>query len=193
MKTTLLCIMVLLGTMTPRPLTALEILPNELPEHISIYASLYLAERLGPNLLHESVEFVGGRGPRGEERSFWLKFDYSPPRFPQESVRFEVVVTWAGDCKMASRSEFPACSEAPHSCEVNVSSGDARRVARENGLSPGIKDWEVELKYMSQFEGLVWTVSNTTGRISQGYRGKIAIIRAGNGKFLEMWGWKKQA
>ena len=193
MKTALLIFFVLMGRIPQDHMLSVKISPKDIPEHITVYSSLFLASRLGPNLMQSSVVLIGARGPRGEERSYRVRYHFFPHNFPEETVPFEVVTDWSGECRMASKSEFPDCSDQPVLCDVNVSREDARRIAEENGLVPGIRDWEIQLTYLSHFQGLVWTVSNTTHRISQGYEGKSVIIRASDGEFLAMWGWVIQA
>jgi hypothetical protein len=77
--------------------------------------------------------------------------------------------------------------------ETDIDVKSAVEIARENGLSEGIKDWTVELKPVEKFSDCVWEIRSFKyeSRGSHGYtgNGEQMIIDPVTGEVLEKKEW----
>ncbi len=82
----------------------------------------------------------------------------------------------------------------PDECNYTVDRDSAIKIARENGLKEGIKDWDVGFIWNPQRKIYVWHVLSTLNEMKGdiGYRGngQEVIISPVTGEVLEMHDWK---
>ena len=89
---------------------------------------------------------------------------------------------------------IPDYLQNPDECNFIVDRDSAIKIARENGLKEGIKDWEVGFIWNPQRQIYVWHVLSTLNEMKGdiGYRGngQEAIISPVSGEVFEMHDWK---
>ena len=89
---------------------------------------------------------------------------------------------------------IPNCRYSPEECEYTINEEQARQIAVENGMEPGIKDWKVGFIWNPQMKRYVWDVLSTLTESEgeYGYRGsgKEIVIDPTSGEVLAFNDWK---
>ena len=89
---------------------------------------------------------------------------------------------------------IPDYLQNPDECNFTVDRDSAIKIAKENGLKEGIKDWDVGFIWNPQRQIYVWHVLSTLHEMKGdiGYRGngQELIISPVTGEVLDMHDWK---
>ncbi len=89
---------------------------------------------------------------------------------------------------------IPDYLQNPDECNFTVDRDSVIKIARENGLKEGIKDWDVGFIWNPQRQIYVWHVLSTLNEMKGdiGYRGngQEVIISPVTGEVLDMHDWK---
>lgn len=88
---------------------------------------------------------------------------------------------------------IPNCNNVPPECEFNIDGLEARKIATENGLNDGIKDWKVGLMWDAKYDKYVWhiisTLKESDGEGGYKANGREAIIDPSNGEVMALNDW----
>ena len=88
---------------------------------------------------------------------------------------------------------IPDCLINPLDCSFYINESDARKIAEDEGLPAGIKDWLISFRWSSELHRYIWHIISTDREIGEGdfYRaaGKEVMINPSNGEVLKFRRW----
>lgn len=129
------------------------------------------------------------------ESGYFMVYNFSMKEKPfiSGTIRF----TLDKDGRIISDREIagiPECIISPTDCEFNIDRVEAETIARQSGLEPGIKEWDVKFLWNAQFNKYVWYIIITLSELEGGFgkraSGKEVIIDPNNGDILTINEWR---
>ena len=180
---------------------------RDVPEPIIDSAEALLKSRLGSNFFvayfscdNQSSLFVAARpdlrtqdgfDERLKQEHYLVAFNFRMPQheFVDEHVSCAVLT----DATVLSCGPIPDCMAEPKECQFPIDRDQARQIAIEQGLEPGLKEWEFSFHWNFGYQSYIWTVSNTLEETESGAEGRTAIIDSNTGHVYGVGGWVSSA
>lgn len=88
---------------------------------------------------------------------------------------------------------IPNCRDEPESCEFNIDRSKVLEIARSEGVSEGVRDWEVSFRWSSELGMYIWHILSTTSEMAseKSYKadGEEMMISPYDGTVLKFRKW----
>jgi hypothetical protein len=167
---------------------------SPIPYSILSKADLFVASRTGNNFFKDYIKPDFSKSKR-TEKGYFLVYNLIIPDKP--FVRGEIRFSVDSLGNIDTNSEIygiPLCKDFPEDCEFNIDKEAAERIAIENGLERGIKEWKFGFLYDAVYRKYVWhvlsTLSESEGEFGYRASGKEFIISPTTGEILQKNEWK---
>jgi len=178
---------------------------GDIPWYIQVRATRYAEQQLGADFFEQYYtldEEDSGYLPPDEwclehpDNCHWsllhpryvMVYDFAIPEISFAHGRMWFYLWESGAVMDEERMRYglPNCSCYPIECEFPIDEADARRIAEEDHLEPGIQDWSVGFTwYGGDFQTYTWSVSNYLAWD----HGKGVTIDANTGDILVRYYW----
>jgi len=201
-----IAVLVFLASCTTSPSAPIdEPVEGEIPWQIHARATRHAERRLGADFFDRyytlDEESSGFRPPdewclKHPDNCHWsllvprytMVYDFVIPELPfvRERTMFHLWESGAPMDEDLMRYGFPDCGCEPAECEFPVDEAEARRIAKEDHLEPGIQEWSAGFTwYGGDFQTYTWSVSN----FIDWDHGKGVTIDANSGEILARYFW----
>ncbi|MBS4033623.1 MAG: hypothetical protein KGZ85_04085 [Ignavibacterium sp.] len=129
------------------------------------------------------------------QNGYFLTYKFSMPEKPfvYGSIRF-TVDSLGGVLRDTEISGIPNCIQLPEECEFIIDEELAVKIAKDNNLDEGIKEWNKNFIWSSIYNKYVWQILSTlresVGEFGYRGNGKEMIIDTNTGEVLALNEWR---
>ncbi len=125
---------------------------------------------------------------------FNMVYRFSIPEKPYVDAFITFTVDSAGNIMMDKEiTGIPNCILYPQQCEFNIDEQNAIRIAVDNGLEHGVKEWKTGLIWDAKYDKYVWhilsTFEETESELGYKANGKEVIIDPSSGEVIALNDW----
>jgi hypothetical protein len=165
-----------------------------IPFSILSKADKFIADQTGLTFFKNYIKPDFNRS-RKLENGYLLVYNFFIPEKPFVKGDIRFTVDTLGNVKKDMEIfGIPLCTDFPEDCMFVIDESKAKKIARENGLEEGIKEWKSGLIYDSLLKKYIWHILSTSNESEGefGYRanGTEFLICPNTGKVLQKNKWK---
>jgi len=180
---------------------------DEIPWHIHWAATRHAEDRLGREFFHAYYTFREDRSgyyPPDEyclehpeschwsllESRYRMSYDFAIPEISFVDGPMSFILWPSGEAMSDSTLQLsyglPDCVSYPIECQFPIDEEDARQIAEDDSLAPGIQEWSMNFGwYAGEFQTYKWDVSNYLAPD----HGEGLLIDANTGDILARFWW----
>lgn len=167
---------------------------STIPYSILSKTDLYIANYTGTSFFQNYIKPDFSKSKK-VDNGYFLVYNLFMPEKPFVKGEIRFTVDTLGNVNTDTEVYgIPLCKEFPEDCEFNIDQEMARKIAKENGLEEGIKEWKFGFLYDAVYKKYVWhvlaTLSESEGEYGYRASGKELIISPATGEILQKNDWK---
>jgi PBP1b-binding outer membrane lipoprotein LpoB len=164
---------------------------NSVPEEVYQVTDSFIIEKTGEQFFNS---YIKASASESKADSIYYNVIY---RFIIAELDIDkeivIIVNQSGNIVNDPVPGLPDCRKDTTSCQFNINESEAKKIAEDNGLSKGIKEWMTDFQWQPEYERYIWNISSVLNESegTHGYRGngEVILIDPSSGMVLDKSTW----
>lgn len=167
---------------------------SKIPSGIMQKADNYISFRTGKEFFKKYITPDFSKMKKIES-GYFMDYRFKMPDKPYVDNEIRFTIDSHGNVETDKEIVgIPDCGSDPGSCDFSITEEQAKKIAAENGLPKGIKDWSAKFTWDTMLNKYVWEIISTESETPSGETSKSSgnrmIIDPNSGKVLASKVWK---